>query len=79
MSFILQNCITNFVSYFLINNLLFPSPRPVTPSQREKRETMGDSTEVGPLEILRVSFLLGNGQAPSDIPSDTKNSIRVVH
>ena len=40
---------------------------------------MGDSTEVGPLEILRVSFLLGNGQAPSDIPSDTKNSIRVVH
>ena len=37
---------------------------------------MGDSTEVGPLEILRVSFLLGNGQAPSDIPSDTKNSIR---
>ena len=41
--------------------------------------SMGDSTEVGPLEILRVSFLLGNGQAPSDIPSDTKNSIRVVH
>ena len=40
---------------------------------------MGDSPEVGPLEILRVSFLLGNGQAPSDIPSDTKNSIRVVH
>ena len=40
---------------------------------------LGDSTEVGPLEILRVSFLLGNGQAPSDIPSDTKNSIRVVH
>ena len=27
---------------------------------------MGDSPEVGPLEILRVSFLLGNGQAPSD-------------
>ena len=41
--------------------------------------TLGDSPEVGPLEILRVSFLLGNGQAPSDIPSDTKNSIRVVH
>ena len=41
--------------------------------------TQGDSPEVGPLEILRVSFLLGNGQAPSDIPSDTKNSIRVVH
>ena len=40
---------------------------------------LGDSPEVGPLEILRVSFLLGNGQAPSDIPSDTKNSIRVVH
>ena len=40
---------------------------------------MGDSTEVGPLEILRVSFLLGNGQAPSDIPSDTKSSIRVAH
>ena len=35
---------------------------------------MGDSTEVGPLEILRVSFLLGNDQAPSDIPSDTKMS-----
>ena len=39
---------------------------------------LGDSPEVGPLQILRVSFLLGNGQAPSDIPSDTKISIRGV-
>ena len=44
-----------------------------------KNKDMGDSPEAGPLEILRVSFLLGNGQAPSDIPSDTKISIRVVH
>ena len=29
---------------------------------------LGDSPEVVPLEILRVSFLLGNGQEPSDIP-----------
>ena len=35
-----------------------------------------DSPEVGPLQILCVSFLCGNGQAPSDIPSDTKISIR---
>ena len=48
-------------------------------SQHRNILQMGDSPEVGPLEILRVSFLLGNGQAPSDIPSDTKNSIRVVH
>ena len=39
---------------------------------------MGHSPEVGPLQILRVLFLLGNGQAPSDIPSDTKISIRWV-
>ena len=39
---------------------------------------MRDSPEVGPLQILRVSFLRGNGQAPSDIPSDTKISIRVL-
>ena len=39
---------------------------------------MGHSPEVGPLQILHVLFLLGNGQAPSDIPSDTKISIRWV-
>ena len=38
-----------------------------------------DSPEVGPLEILRLFFWPKNGQVPSDIPSDTKNSIRVVH
>ena len=39
---------------------------------------LGHSPEVGPLQILHVLFLLGNGQAPSDIPSDTKISIRWV-
>ena len=39
---------------------------------------MGHSPEVVPLQILHVRFLLGNGQAPSDIPSDTKISIRWV-
>ena len=39
---------------------------------------VGHSPEVGPLQILHVLFLLGNGQAPSDIPSDTKISIRWV-
>ena len=38
-----------------------------------------DSPEVGPIEILRLFFWPKNGQVPSDIPSDTKNSIRVVH
>ena len=42
------------------------------------RVQVGHSPEVGPLQILRVLFLLGNGQAPSDIPSDTKISIRWV-
>ena len=42
------------------------------------RFLVGHSPEVGPLQILRVLFLLGNGQAPSDIPSDTKISIRWV-
>ena len=45
---------------------------------RQFRKEVGHSPEVGPLQILRVLFLLGNGQAPSDIPSDTKISIRWV-
>ena len=43
--------------------------------KKKLKKQLGDSPEVGPLEILGVSFLLGNGQAPSDIPSDTKNKI----
>ena len=37
------------------------------------------SQEVEMGEIFLSNIFHENGQVPSDIPSDTKNSIRVVH
>ena len=42
-------------------------------------KSMVQSQEVEMGEIFLSNIFNENGQVPSDIPSDTKNSIRVVH
>ena len=44
-----------------------------------KIQNVVHSTEVEMGEIFLSNIFNENGQVPSDIPSDTKNSIRVVH
>ena len=50
----------------------------VTPGVRvRKMEVHSPEVEMG--QFFLSNILDENGQVPSDIPSDTKNSIRVVH